>query len=158
MATSRVEQARLLHQDLEQNSTKMVEDLLLEITTSKAGIARESRIAQRCELSLRTGQSLLAIYEDEDNSRKAELDKISGENVFEVFYDELKDLRRYHLTNPQIAQTQMKIGNGTQVEVKAQMSFSGEEHFGLILLFHFLFIFLCFRAFRGLECFSCALS
>ncbi len=130
--TSRVEQARLLHEDLEQNTRKCVEDLLAAATTTKDIVAKESRIAQRCEAQLQTGKKLLEIYADADNSRKSELDSISGEDVFEVFYDRLRDLRNYHRQNPQIGEAQVKA-SGSSHDVKAKMVFSGEEHFGRFL-------------------------
>lgn len=105
---------------------KTVDDLLLETKTTKERIRQEHRVKKRLELMEDAAKQLLETYEDRDGVRREELAAMEGEEVFDVFYDRLKDLREYHRKFPDLAPPE-------EMELKAKAKFSGAEWYGSFL-------------------------
>jgi len=134
MATSQVEQTRLLHQEIEQHKKEMVLDLLRDEKTTKERIINEHRIARRLTSIIESGQKLLESYDDADALRKQELEDISGENVINVFYQRLKSLREYHRRFPGAA-----VKSDPSYEIKIKPKFTSDEANGKFVDLHPLF-------------------
>jgi splicing factor 3A subunit 3 len=129
MLTTRVEQTRLLHEEYEQHSHRVVEDLLTECKTSKQRILTEHRVKERLEKLAETGQNILDSYADVDGARKRELEEITGDNQFTEFYDRLKKIRDFHRN---YSGEMPKITNDPP-EVKPTVKFAGAELGGRFL-------------------------
>lgn len=129
MTSSIIEQTRLLHQDLEKHGGLLVDDLLEENKLAKDRIMQEHRVKSRLEKIKRSGKLLLELYE-EDGPRKAELEEMTGEQVFEVFYEKLKDIRDYYRKLPDVTIKE------PDYEVKPKVKFSGSEVFGMFIDLH----------------------
>lgn len=90
---------------------------------------QEHRVKSRLEKIKRSGKLLLELYE-EDGPRKAELEEMTGEQVFEVFYEKLKDIRDYYRKLPDVTIKE------PDYEVKPKVKFSGSEVFGMFIDLH----------------------
>lgn len=136
MASTIIERTRLLHQDIEQNRMKIVDLLLEEVKTHKERVLQENRVYIRLDNMITSGKTLLELYDDPLGARKNELDNISGENVFGVFYDRLKSLREYHrkFKHPELLNATNEIER-----VKVGVKFSGAECFGKFVDLHRFF-------------------
>lgn len=132
MTSSIIEQTRLLHQDLEKHAGFLIEDLLEENKSAKDRIMNEHRVKSRLEKMKRSGAQLLEMYE-EDGPRKAELEEMTGEQVFEVFYEKLKDIRDYYRKLPDVTIKE------PDYEIKPKVKFSGSEVNGMFIDLHPLF-------------------
>lgn len=42
----------------------------------------------------------IKLYEDEDGVRRAEIEKLGGNNQFSMFYERLKEIKEYYRRNP----------------------------------------------------------
>jgi splicing factor 3A subunit 3 len=127
MSTSRIEQTRLLHQDVEQQQRKMVEVLLEPTKTDKENLLQDHKVKMHLDQLVGAGRKLLEAYADPDGVRQAELDRISGENQFSVYYNQLKDIREYHRNHAPV--TLEKDKSHTKPKVK----FGGQEAYGKFL-------------------------
>lgn len=132
MASTLVEQTRLLHQDIEVHRTHVVDDLLEETKTNKERILQEHRMKMRLDQIQSSGERLLELYDDVDKARENELTDMSGENVFSTFYDRLKQIREYHRKFPDQQEDE-------DYEMKPKVKFQGAEVFGMFLDLHPLF-------------------
>lgn len=73
-------------------------------------LAWHSLRAEKASLHLLTLlDAQIKLYEDEDRSRKDEIDALGGEDkVFSRFYDRLKDVREYHRKFPSTDLTEVR--------------------------------------------------
>lgn len=129
MASTVVEQTRLLHQDIEVHRENIVTDLLEETKTNKDRILQEHRVQIRLDKIQESATRLLELYDDVDKVRKEELEDMTGENVFSTFYDHLKDIRDYHRKFPDAVESE-------DMEVKPKVKFQGAEVFGMFVDLH----------------------
>jgi len=126
MSSTLIEQTRCLHQELEMQLGKTVEDLLTESKTTKDRVRQEHRIKARLDILENTSKQILETYQDETGARRDELASMEGEEVFDVFYDKLKDVREYHRRFPNLQPPE-------EMEIKAKGKFSGAEWYGAFL-------------------------
>lgn len=105
---------------------KAVDDLLTDSKTTKDRIRQEHRIKARLQLMEDTAKQLLETYEDQDSARRNELESMEGEEVFDVFYDRLKDVKEYHRKFPDLQPPE-------EMEIKSKPKFSGAEWYGSFL-------------------------
>lgn len=106
----------------------MGEELAADAKTNRDKIGMYNRAAFLSQKTLEAARPLVAIYEDADGERKAELDAISGEGVFTAFYDRLRETREYW----------RKLGSSgvlvdPEWDVKPLAKFSAEENEGVYL-------------------------
>lgn len=131
MASSLIEQTRLVHQDLESHMQHMVKDLLQQNRAPKDRIAQEARVQIRLQNMVGCGKTLADLYDDADGgARAAELLDMSGDEVFSKFYDKLKDIREHYRKFPD-ATPQV-----SDYEIKPKSKFSGAEVHGTFADLH----------------------
>lgn len=129
MASTLVEQSRLLHQDIEVHRDNLVDDLLEDTKTNKDRIMQEHRVKIRLDKIQGSAKRLLELYDDVDKVRKQELEEMTGENVFSTFYDSLKGIREHHRRFPDHEEPQ-------ETEIKPKVKFQGAEVHGLFVDLH----------------------
>lgn len=96
MSTSRLETVRALHEEIDLQQERAVEELLEELKLVKQRVARDNTVASRVEQIIDSQKRVLDIYEDEDGSREAELNEMKGDKAFGLFYDRMTEIKRYH--------------------------------------------------------------
>lgn len=147
MSSTQIERTRLLHQSIEANLEKLANELVADVKTTKDRVLADHKVAARVEKLVNDGAAVLEAYEDPDGLRKAELEDISGENVFRVFYDKLESLRQYHRKYGQaiaeiLAPTEEHGGGGggeggssepVEADTMIKVKFSGAEGSGKYL-------------------------
>ena len=88
---------------------------------------------------------MLEIMDDKDGARREELASMSGKEVFNTFYDRLKDIREYHRKFPDQTD-QLYKEDGTPMTIEDQIfaeepipEFTGEEGMGRWVDLHTLY-------------------
>ncbi|CAD7952240.1 unnamed protein product [Amoebophrya sp. A25] len=148
--TSILEQTRSAHEALEhlEKSMSIVLQERSESSVPKAQVACESRLRYLLEEMQKHAQQALDLYEDKDNMRAEECDKIAGVDtqkpdatVWNAFYDRVKEVKNYHRKNP-IEKTRIETTDPHWYVTRAKeiddtdAKFSAEEAFGKRLDLH----------------------
>jgi len=94
----------------------------------KDRVLHDHKVAKRLGILVETGQKLMESYEDPDGVRKQELEDISGDNVIQIFYERLKQLREFHRKYPHAA-----LRVDPNYEIKLKVRFTAEEAHGKYL-------------------------
>mmetsp|Transcript_16887 Transcript_16887/g.30636 ORF Transcript_16887/g.30636 Transcript_16887/m.30636 type:complete len:624 (-) Transcript_16887:290-2161(-) len=139
MSDTLLEQTRALHEDLERLERVIVKDLKQEAKTHRDKLLQDHRVKRRLDTILDTSSKLIKIYEDEDKSRKEEINDLGGEDkMFVRFYDRLKEVKDYHRKFTVMEITEAEDDSHLLKE-EPTIEFSGEEGYGRFLDLHGLF-------------------
>eukprot|EP00246_Nothoceros_aenigmaticus_P004024 TRINITY_DN1531_c0_g1_i2.p1 TRINITY_DN1531_c0_g1~~TRINITY_DN1531_c0_g1_i2.p1 ORF type:complete len:334 (-),score=64.33 TRINITY_DN1531_c0_g1_i2:850-1776(-) len=141
MSATLLEQTRASHEEVEKLERLVVKDMQAEVKSHKERLHQSHRVANMLEAIITNTSRLVEIYEDHDNARKDEIADLggqsaSGQNVFSVFYERLKQIREYHrrYQNARVVDDIEDVDDLLKEE--PYIEFSGEESYGRYLDLH----------------------
>ncbi|KAF9285099.1 hypothetical protein BGZ68_004148 [Mortierella alpina] len=136
-----LETQRRLHEETDRLEQAIVDQFMLNPKTHKERLLQEHTVDGYLDRISARSKDLQGLYQDEDGSRKKEMDAISGANEFGEFYNRLKKIKDYHRKYPNEAVEPMELEFMDQQPTEARMEalddmFSGEEAGGRYLDLH----------------------
>eukprot|EP00249_Psilotum_nudum_P015382 c25297_g1_i3 orf=216-1733(+) len=144
MAATLLELTRAAHEEVERLERLVVKDLQTEAKSHKERLHQNHRVRNMIDGIMASTSRLIEIYEDKDNARRDEIAALggqnaTGQNVFSVFYDRLKEIREYERRHPNALI--VDVGDDPEELLKEEpwVDFSGEESFGRFLDMHELY-------------------
>lgn len=144
MSGTLLEQTRADHEEVERLERLIVKDLQREVKTHKEQLHQNHRVRNMVDAIMTATTRLIDVYEDQDHARQDEIallggQSASGQNVFSVFYDRLKEIREYHRRHPNAKV--IDAGDDPEELLKEEpwVDFSGEEANGRFLDMHELY-------------------
>ena len=142
MSSSLLEQTRSLHEDIEVVERAMYQELgdpanskLKRVDT----VARDQVVSAMLAAHQSRCAQVFALHEDQDGSRRDEINAMSGSGVFSSFYDQLKTIREYHRKHaipPQTESYERQLLTEVLEGAATEQSFTGEEAEGKTLDMH----------------------
>uniref|UniRef100_A0A915KWL8 Splicing factor SF3a60 binding domain-containing protein n=1 Tax=Romanomermis culicivorax TaxID=13658 RepID=A0A915KWL8_ROMCU len=90
---SLLETQRRCHEERERLIDTMTREMLHEKNTYKERVNSDHRLKLLLDRYVDSSQRLKDVYEDRDNSRRKEMQAISGPNEFAEFYGRIKSLK-----------------------------------------------------------------
>lgn len=152
MSGTLLEQTRADHEEVERLERLVVKDLQREAKTHKERLHQNHRVRNMVDSIMTATSRLIEVYEDKDHARQDEIallggQSVSGQNVFSVFYDRLKEIREYHRRHPNARV--IDAGDDPEELLKEEpwVDFSGEEANGRFLDLHELYNQYCSNKF-----------
>ncbi|PIA54844.1 hypothetical protein AQUCO_00901023v1 [Aquilegia coerulea] len=144
MSSTLLEVTRASHEEIERFERLIVKDLQKEPSTSRERLSQNHRVRTMIDTITSTTQKLVEIYEDNDNARKDEIAALGGQtekgtNVFNAFYDRLKEIREYHRRHPNARVIDASEEYEELLKEEPHIGFSGEEGHGKYLDMHELY-------------------
>ncbi|PIA54848.1 hypothetical protein AQUCO_00901027v1 [Aquilegia coerulea] len=144
MSSTLLEVTRASHEEIERFERLIVKDLQKEPSTSRERLSQNHRVRTMIDTITSTTQKLVEIYEDNDNARKDEIAALGGQtekgtNVFNAFYDRLKEIREYHRRHPNARVIDASEEYEELLKEEPHIEFSGEEGHGKYLDMHELY-------------------
>ena len=143
MDLSILEKQRSLHEERERIIGAMVVENLEKKQSHRDQVNSDHRIKVLLDRSLACAKQLEDDYNDEDGSRKEEMNKIAGPNEFPEFYSRLRNIKEFHRLRPQDAgkplcfqYEQMNIQVKENDNLPNMVEFSDEEGYGRFLDLH----------------------
>ncbi|KAF9191251.1 hypothetical protein BGZ51_007571 [Haplosporangium sp. Z 767] len=132
---------RRLHEETDRLEQAIVDQFMLNPKTHKERLLQEHTVDGYLDRISARNKDLQVLYNDEDGSRKKEMDAISGANEFGEFYNRLKKIKDYHRKYPNEAVEPMELEFMDQQPTETKMAalddmFSGEESGGRYLDLH----------------------
>ncbi|KAF9967781.1 hypothetical protein BGZ70_008259 [Mortierella alpina] len=132
---------RRLHEETDRLEQAIVDQFMLNPKTHKERLLQEHTVDGYLDRISARSKDLQGLYQDEDGSRKKEMDAISGANEFGEFYNRLKKIKDHHRKYPNEAVEPMELEFMDQQPTEAKMEalddmFSGEEAGGRYLDLH----------------------
>jgi splicing factor 3A subunit 3 len=115
MSHSELERQRLLHQDMEQLEKDMTRVLLESHSTHKHRMIQMHHISEDLNRYISTAKQLHMSYEDVYGARAKELAALTGDKVFDTFYDRLEAIRTFHKQRPAAAQFPLQQAAATDI-------------------------------------------
>ncbi|CAH2073902.1 unnamed protein product [Thlaspi arvense] len=105
MSSTLLEQTRSNHEEIERLERLIVQDLQTEPPSSRDRLVQGHRVRHIIESIRRNTEKLVETYEDKDGAREDEIAALGGQtatgtNVYNAFYDRLKEIREYHRKHP----------------------------------------------------------
>eukprot|EP00118_Oscarella_pearsei_P025401 m.308124 g.308124 ORF g.308124 m.308124 type:complete len:503 (+) comp43416_c0_seq1:22-1530(+) len=152
-----VEQQRRYHEERERLEDAMVQEKLLKKPSVREQINSEHRVKDLLSRSKGSCKALVELYEDEDGSRKEEIQSLSGPNELNEFYDRFRQLKDFHRKYPGEMLEPMQLEFMRLAEARKNPSedhqnlvdFSDEEGYGKYLDLHQLYV--KFVNIKGME-------
>eukprot|EP01026_Neomeris_dumetosa_P065367 TRINITY_DN6271_c0_g1_i3.p1 TRINITY_DN6271_c0_g1~~TRINITY_DN6271_c0_g1_i3.p1 ORF type:complete len:512 (-),score=69.91 TRINITY_DN6271_c0_g1_i3:269-1774(-) len=136
MATSLLEQYRAFHEDIERAERLIAKDLKQEVKGHKNKLYQDHRVRLFCDLIRDRAQRLIHFYQDEDSSRKEEIQFIGG-GSYVTFYDKVRELRSYHKDHTRQGMDITEVEKTDKLlKLEPQVQFTGEEVMGRYLDLH----------------------
>ncbi|GJJ77088.1 splicing factor 3A subunit 3 [Entomortierella parvispora] len=131
---------RRLHEEIDRLEQAIVDQFMLNPKTHKERLLQEHTVAGYLDRISGRSQDLQVLYEDKEQSRKKEMDAISGSSEGE-FYERLKKIKDHHRRYPNDAVEPMELEFMDQQPTEAKLEalddmFSGEEQGGRYLDLH----------------------
>lgn len=143
MASTVLEATRAAHEDLERLERLAVRELQRDPANARDRLFQSHRVRHMLDLVVSTSDKLVEIYEDKDNARKDEitthLTAPVQNDIFNKFYDRLKEIRDYHRRNPSARFVSTTDDYEELLKEEPTIEFSGEEAFGRYLDLHELY-------------------
>ncbi|KAG0345145.1 Splicing factor 3A subunit 3 [Podila humilis] len=136
-----IETQRRQHEEVDRLEQAIVDQFMLNPKTHKERLLQEHTVASFLDRLSGRCRELEVLYKDEDESRKKEMEAMSGSNEFGAFYDRLKKIKEHHRKYPNEAVEPMELEfmdtkpSEAQVQALDEM-FSGEESGGRYLDLH----------------------
>jgi len=134
---------RSLHEERERTIAAMVVENLEKKTSHRDQVNSDHRIRNLLDRSMSAARRLDDIYNDEDQLRKEEINKIAGPNEFTEFYARLRSIREFHRLRPDDVTKplsfefeQMNIMVRQNEDLPNMVEFSDEEGYGRFLDLH----------------------
>ncbi|KAG0212850.1 hypothetical protein BGX28_005506 [Mortierella sp. GBA30] len=132
---------RRLHEEIDRMEQAIVDQFMLNPKTHKERLLQEHTVDGYLDRISARSKDLQVLYQDEDGSRKKEMDAISGSNEFGEFYNRLKKIKDHHRKYPNEVVEPMELEFMDQQPTEAKMEalddmFSGEEAGGRYLDLH----------------------
>ncbi|KAG0274945.1 Splicing factor 3A subunit 3 [Linnemannia exigua] len=136
-----LETQRRLHEEIDRLEQAVVDQFMLNPKTLKERLLQEHTVDGFLDRISGRSTDLSALYKDEDESRKKEMETISGANEFGEFYNRLKKIKDHHRKYPNEAVEPMEMEFMDQQPTEEKMNalddmFSGEEAGGRYLDLH----------------------
>ncbi|KAL5715761.1 hypothetical protein ACHQM5_017537 [Ranunculus cassubicifolius] len=141
MSSTLLEATRASHEEVERLERLIVKDLQKEPNSTRDRLYQNHRVRNMIDSITDTTNKLVEIYEDKDNARKDEIAALGGQgsNVFNSFYDRLKEIREYHRRHPNVHVVDPSEEYEELLKEEPQIEFSGEEGYGRYLDMHELY-------------------
>jgi len=143
MDLSILEKQRSLHEERERIIGAMVVENLEKKQSHRDQVNSDHRIKVLLDRSLACAKQLEDDYNDEDGSRKEEMNRIAGPNEFPEFYNRLRGIKEFHRLRPQDASKplcfqyeQMNLQVKENDSLPNMVEFSDEEGYGRFLDLH----------------------
>jgi len=143
MDLSILEKQRSLHEERERIIGAMVVENLEKKQSHRDQVNSDHRIKVLLDRSLARAKQLEDDYNDEDGSRKEEMNRIAGPNEFPEFYNRLRGIKEFHRLRPQDASKplcfqyeQMNLQVKENDSLPNMVEFSDEEGYGRFLDLH----------------------
>eukprot|EP01125_Pyxidicula_operculata_P020016 TRINITY_DN72_c0_g2_i1.p1 TRINITY_DN72_c0_g2~~TRINITY_DN72_c0_g2_i1.p1 ORF type:complete len:473 (-),score=112.21 TRINITY_DN72_c0_g2_i1:35-1399(-) len=142
MSTSILERTRQAHEDIELFERATVEACIDEPKTHKDNVVQSHWVNVFVEKIMDRSKQLVDIYQDEDGSRKSEIQAMAGKGpqLFANFYDQLRNVKDYHRKFPNLEadrpEAEQMLNN---FDLEKVVSFSGEEAYGKYMDLHTFF-------------------
>ncbi|KAG0031254.1 hypothetical protein BGZ81_001543 [Podila clonocystis] len=136
-----LETQRRQHEEVDRLEQAIVDQFMLNPKTHKERLLQEHTVAGYLDRISGRSKELEVLYRDEDESRKKEMEAMSGSNEFGEFYERLKKIKEHHRKYPNDTVEPMELEfmdqkpSETQIEALEEM-FSGEESGGRYLDLH----------------------
>ncbi|KAF9586097.1 Splicing factor 3A subunit 3 [Lunasporangiospora selenospora] len=136
-----LETQRRLHEEIDRLEQAIVVQFMENPKTLKDHLLQEHAVNVYMERITSRSTELSAIYKDEDETRKKEMDALSGANEFSEFYSRLKKIKSHHhrFPNEEVEPMELEFMDHkptmTQIQALEDM-FSGEESGGRYLDLH----------------------
>ncbi|KAJ3444826.1 splicing factor 3a subunit [Anaeramoeba flamelloides] len=130
MSGSLLEQTRSLQEEIEKVSSKSSSLYGEDYPSFEETVMKQHRIARMIKNAQESSKKLSSIYKDKDKIRKMELETMSGENVFNVFYEKLVDIKNFHRITSEEEQKKMftnLLNQKGYEKVKKEMEQKKEE-------------------------------
>ncbi|KYQ89080.1 C2H2-type zinc finger-containing protein [Tieghemostelium lacteum] len=129
MSSTLLERTRNLHENIERYELLIENEMNIPPPNFKETILQNHRVNHYLESSIDCAKELQKIYNDDDESRKNELESMSGKDIFGSFYGKLKEIKEYHRKYPDLKDQR----NNSSLYFNATVPFLGNEHFGKYL-------------------------
>ncbi|KAG0233238.1 hypothetical protein BGW42_007551 [Actinomortierella wolfii] len=135
------EHQRQVHEEVDRLEQAVVDQFMLNPKTHRERLFRDLTVDGYLDRIQAGNKTLLAIYKDEDGMRKKEIDKISGANEFEEFYNRLRIIKDHHRRYPNETVEPMELEFVMEPPTPEQLAalddnFTGEESVGRYLDLH----------------------
>lgn len=148
MSTTRIEQTRALHADIERSIRGIVHELRNPAKSQKRKVYQNHLIAKQLNDIQEKASQLLKIYEDKEGFRKQDIEEMAGstlQETLEIFESKLSDIREYHSRFPNSSiidetmldpQKQQLLEETKEFLKENELQFSGEEGYGRYVDLH----------------------
>mmetsp|Transcript_46401 Transcript_46401/g.119742 ORF Transcript_46401/g.119742 Transcript_46401/m.119742 type:complete len:505 (-) Transcript_46401:415-1929(-) len=138
MSSSLMEVARAAHEENEMLVQYMARELKEKPKTHKATVFQEHRVSNIVDRVQENSRQLKKLYEDPEHILDEELDGMSEGNIFNTFYDKVRELKEYHRKHTGNAVYE-KPDVEREFQTEPSVNFTGEEGYGRYLDLHALF-------------------
>lgn len=135
---SLLEQTRSAHEDMENLERLCVKDFQQETKTHRERLAQSHRVRNNIMTISDRATKLRKIYEDKDGLRRDDIASMGGPDVFNTFYERMREVRDYHKRYPNSSFTQ-KEDLSDRLKEEPWVDFTGEESHGRYLDLHELY-------------------
>uniref|UniRef100_A0A1J3JT40 Splicing factor 3A subunit 3 n=1 Tax=Noccaea caerulescens TaxID=107243 RepID=A0A1J3JT40_NOCCA len=141
MSSTLLEQTRSNHEEVERLERLIVKDLQTEPLSTRERLVQGHRVRHIIESIMLTTEKLVETYEDKDGAREDEIAALGGQtaNVFNAYYDRLKEIREYHRRHPSGPLPDVNEDYEARLKEEPVIAFSGEEGAGRYLDLHDLY-------------------
>lgn len=148
MSSTRIEQTRALHADIERATRVIVHELRNTAKSQKGKVYQNHLIAKQLNSIQENAAHLMKIYEDAEGFRKHDIEEMSGQTLqktLEIFESKLSDLREYHNKFPNSSiideamldpEKQQLLEESKEFMKENELQFSGEEGYGRFVDLH----------------------
>eukprot|EP00939_MAST-03C_sp_MAST-3C-sp1_P000847 g847.t1 len=147
MSNTLLERVRVGLEQTESLDRLIIEELKRPLKTRKDQTLQSWKLKDYLNGTIERSKEILQVFRDEDGFRKEEIERMSGADAFENFYEKLQEVKQYHrrfsdrkTLNEALVDVDEKMKKQFAASDNIEERFSGEEHFGKYLDLHQFFV------------------